>query len=200
MARRSEHSRDEIHAMALEAAERIVAAEGYSGLSARKVAAAIGYTVGTLYLVFENLDDLALQVNARTLDTLYERMVAQLEDCGSPPDCLQRLGQAYVRFATGNANRWSMIYELSLASDRALPDYYRDKVQRALALVEQALAPLMTGQSDDQIARAARALWGGVHGICILALTDRLDVTGPESVEELSTVLVRNFVAGLTQG
>jgi len=199
MARRSEHSRDEIHTMALEAAERIVAAEGYGGLNARKVAAAIGYTVGTLYLVFENLDDLALQVNARTLDTLYERMVARLEDCNSPPDCLQRLGQAYVRFATGNANRWSMIYEISLASDRALPDYYRDKVQRALALVEQALAPLMTGKSDHEIALAARALWGGVHGICILALTDRLDVTGPESVEELSTVLVRNFVAGLTQ-
>jgi AcrR family transcriptional regulator len=200
MARRSEHSRDEIHAMALEAAERIVAAEGYGGLNARKVAAAIGYTVGTLYLVFENLDDLALQVNARTLDILYERMVAQLEDCSSPPDCLQRLGQAYVRFATENANRWSMIYELSLASDRALPDYYRDKVQRALALVEQALAPLMTGKPGNEIARAARALWGGVHGICILALTDRLDVTDPESVEELSTILVRNFVAGLTRG
>jgi hypothetical protein len=58
----------------------------------------------------------------------------------------------------------------------------------------------MTGKPGNEIARAARALWGGVHGICILALTDRLDVTDPESVEELSTILVRNFVAGLTRG
>jgi AcrR family transcriptional regulator len=200
MARRSEHSREELHAMVLEAAERIVVAEGYRGLNARKVAAAIGYTVGTLYLVFENLDDLALQVNARTLDALYARMVAQLEDCHSAPDCLQRLGQAYVRFATEHANRWSMIYELSLASDHTLPDYYRDKVQRALSLVEQALTPLMNGKPRSEIAQAARALWGGVHGICILALTNRLDVAGTESVEALSTILVRNFVAGLTQG
>ena len=47
-----------------EGAERIVAEHGHSGLSARKVASAIGYTVGTLYLVFDNLDDLVLQVRA----------------------------------------------------------------------------------------------------------------------------------------
>lgn len=71
MARRSDHSRDELREMALTAAEQIVLENGYESLSARKVASAIGYTVGTLYLVFENLDDLVLQVNARTLDRLH---------------------------------------------------------------------------------------------------------------------------------
>ena len=52
MARRSDHSREELREMAITAAEQIVVEQGYEGLSARKVAAAIGYTVGTLYLVF----------------------------------------------------------------------------------------------------------------------------------------------------
>ncbi|MFC1797586.1 helix-turn-helix domain-containing protein [Pseudomonadota bacterium] len=45
---------------------------GYEGLSARKVAAAIGYTVGTLYLVFENLDDLSQAEHAVLLSVARE--------------------------------------------------------------------------------------------------------------------------------
>ena len=58
MARRSDHSREELREMALAATEEIIDQQGLAGLTARKVAAGIGYTVGTLYLVFRNLDDL----------------------------------------------------------------------------------------------------------------------------------------------
>ena len=76
MARRSDHSREEIKEMALVAAEKMILANGKDGLSARKVAQEIGYTVGTLYLVFKNLDELILHVNGRTLDRLFEKMTA----------------------------------------------------------------------------------------------------------------------------
>ena len=74
MARRYDHSREEIRTMALEAAEKIVVEQGHKGLTARKVMRDIGYAVGTLYLIFENLDDLILHLNVRTLDRLYRRM------------------------------------------------------------------------------------------------------------------------------
>ena len=74
MARRSDHSREEIKELALNATEEIVAEAGFQALSARKVASAIGYTVGTIYLVFKNLDDLIMQVNARTLETLFKEV------------------------------------------------------------------------------------------------------------------------------
>ncbi len=76
MARRSDHSREEIKELALNATEEIVAEAGFQALSARKVASAIGYTVGTIYLVFKNLDDLIMQVNARTLETLFKEVSA----------------------------------------------------------------------------------------------------------------------------
>ena len=74
MGRRSEHSRDQIAGMALEAASRLVQAHGLSGLSARRIAAEIGYTPGTLYLVFRNLDELILHLNGTTLDALFQRL------------------------------------------------------------------------------------------------------------------------------
>ena len=73
--RRSDHTRAEIRSMAVDAAEVLVVREGYGGLTARKVAAQIGYTVGTLYLVFQNLDEL---VGATPEERLDEPCLAHL--------------------------------------------------------------------------------------------------------------------------
>src|SRR5512143_1537196 len=111
MARRSDHSREEIRQMALEAAEAIVAAEGYKGLSTRKVASAIGYTVGTLYLVFESQEDLVLQLNVRTIDALYEWLRARRGNATAPRDNLLALADAYIAYAEAETARWNLLFE-----------------------------------------------------------------------------------------
>ena len=72
MARRADHTREELHRMALDAAREIVDAEGLRGIKARKIMDKIGYTVGTLYQLFDDLDDLIVHMNTETLDALYE--------------------------------------------------------------------------------------------------------------------------------
>ena len=57
--------------MAMTAARDIVRQEGLRALTARNLATAIGYSPGTLYNLFEGLDELAMQVNASTLDALH---------------------------------------------------------------------------------------------------------------------------------
>ena len=198
MARRSDHSRDEIKEMALAAAERIVFDEGQAGLSARKVAAAIGYTVGTLYLVFENLDDLVLQVNGRTLDRLDDRMREVQREERDPERLLVALGHAYIRFADEQRHLWQMIFESRFPEGRGMPPWFGEKVGRMFALVEESLAPLAQQRSKKEIAQAARALWGGIHGICILAITGKLDVAGVASAHGLAESLVTNYLQGFT--
>ena len=56
MGRRNDHSREEIRQMALDAGTELLQQHGVAAVSARKVASRINYTVGTLYLVFENLE------------------------------------------------------------------------------------------------------------------------------------------------
>jgi AcrR family transcriptional regulator len=198
MARRSDHSRDELREMALSAAEQIVVEQGYDGLSARKVAAAIGYTVGTLYLVFENLDDLILQVNARTLDRLHTQMSESQGNSGDARDYLLHLGQAYIRFADDDPHRWEMVFKHRLSENRVLPAWYQDKITRMFALVEKGLEPLAKQRPQQEITQAAAALWGGVHGICILALTNKLGIAGVDSVQELTQSLISNYLEGFT--
>ena len=196
MARRSDHSRDQIHEMALSATERIVGEQGYQGLSARKVAGAIGYTVGTLYLVFDNLDDLILQVNGRTLDRLYARMVQEQAKQKQAKERLLQLGHSYIQFACEEPHTWQMIFEHRLTGEREIPGWFQLKVARMFALVETGLEPLAAQHSPGEIALAARALWSGVHGVCILAVSDKLDVVGVESVQNLTDLLVGNFLKG----
>ena len=196
MARRSDHSRDEIREMAIQAAERIVSLEGYPGLSARKVAAEIGYTVGTLYLVFTNLEDLIFQVNGRTLDALHTRMAAATKECGTPYDCVSALAHAYLDYALEHPKRWGMVYEHVLPEGEEIPATYQAKVARLFELVEQAVAPLAQRHPRREVAQAARVLWGGVHGISLLKLTRKLDVAGEDSPYELVDVLIRRFLQG----
>ncbi len=184
--------------MALAAAEKIVLKQGYSGLSARKVARAIGYTVGTLYLVFDNLDDLILQANGRTLDRLHAQMVKDQRQYQGTRERLLQLGQTYIRFADEDPHRWEMIFEHRFPEGQERPEWFQQKVARMFSLVETGLEPLAEHHSTQEIAQAARALWGGVHGICILAITHKLDVAGVDSVHDLIQSLMDNYLRGFT--
>lgn len=196
MARRSDHSRDEIREMALAAAENIVRAQGPKGFSARRVASAMGYTVGTLYLVFDNLDDLILQVNGRTLDRLHARMVKEQAQYEQATERLLRLGHSYIQFANEEPHCWEMIFEHRLPEGQETPEWFQIKVARMFALVETGLEPLAGHHPPAETAQAARALWSGVHGICILANSNRLDVAGVDSVQDLTHFLMDNFLKG----
>ncbi len=77
MARRSDHSREQLADMALAAAAALAERDGLRGVTARGIAREIGYTVGTLYNVFDNLDDLLRHMNAATMDALYEHVTAE---------------------------------------------------------------------------------------------------------------------------
>ena len=197
MARRSEHSKEEIRDMALAAAQDIVKAEGLAGLSARKIAKRIGYTVGTLYLVFKNQDDLILTINARTLDALAAKMQDALQKCRQPRTCIVAMGRAYVDYASDNPQLWSMVFEHRLPPGEEVPPWFAVKVNKLFQLVEQQLTPLLENHSEKKIDLASRALWCGVHGICSLAVTGKLEINDAESINALTDSLINNYLAGL---
>ena len=195
MARRSDHSRAEIKSMALKAADRILVEQGLRGLSTRKVAAAIGYTVGSLYLVFENLEDLLLQLNVRTLESLYQRLQQIVQGCDQPRHCLQQLAVEYIDFAQDNHSRWSAIFERQ--RQQHVPAWYQEKISSMFELIEQQFHRLLPEADAKSSADNARAYWCAVHGVCMLALTGRLGIASSRSAQHITDVLIGNFLDGL---
>lgn len=198
MARRSEHTQEEIRAMVLKAAETIVVEEGFAELKVRKIAMDIGYTVGSIYMVFDNMADLIIHVKGGTLDDLTEQLKKAITDEGAE-QAIQKLAKAYLNFATQNFNRWWMIFDHQAAGNDPIPEWYQHKVDIIFALVESQFIRLAADQNNLQRRVAARTLWSGVHGICTLSLTGKLDLLGGDNIENSVDLLVDSFIKGWTQ-
>lgn len=196
MARRSDHSREEIKEMALDAAATILEEQGLKKLTARNVAADIGYTVGTLYLVFTNLDDLVLHLNGRTLDEMYDWLQQRHDPGATPQQQLQALSNAYIDYASTHTARWNLLFESIAGEDDNLPDWYLQHLGKLFGQIESALTPLAQSQGQDAIVQAARVLWAGVHGICTLKIRHRLELAGGQSTQQMAAMLINNFLNG----
>ncbi|MGR8979941.1 MAG: TetR/AcrR family transcriptional regulator [Gammaproteobacteria bacterium] len=194
MARRSEHSLEQIKEMILKAAESIVIEEGYAALTMRKIAMEIGYTVGSIYMVFSSMSDLVMHVNAGTLDEIASLLRPDPDK--SAEHNIEELAKIYLCYASSHYNRWSMIFEHRLGKTDEVPDWYRQKIEEVFREFEAQFEKLAPSYPDDEIKRVARALWGGIHGICFLSLSGKLDIVGIADVEASVVLLVRNFVFG----
>ena len=195
MARRSEHSQEQIKEMVLKAAEIIVTEEGASALTVRKIALEIGYTVGTIYMVFANMPDLLMHLKGRTLD-LLSKQLSEIPATGSVELQIRALALSYYQFAVANFNHWSIIFEPVLSEQTPLPDWYQAKVTQIFAPIEVLFQQLRPEYSAEKAALAARSLWCGVHGICTLSLQGSLSRAGLADTETAVGILVDNFIQG----
>ena len=194
MAKRSEHSLEELKALVLKAAETIVIEEGFSALKMRRIAMDIGYTVGSIYMVFKNMADLIMHINAKTLDAIAAEL-KQVQDCNIEPS-IETLAIAYLGYANQNFNRWRNVFENSFSAETKTPDWYQEKFDNVFALVYERFAKFKPELAEGHRKRAARALWCGIHGICVLSLKGELDKTDINDVEETIVLLVRSFMQG----
>ena len=198
MARRSEHSQEEIKEMVLKAAENIVIEEGFAELKVRKIAMEIGYTVGSIYMVFDNMADLIMHVKARTLDDIAKQL-GQLANGKNAEKNIEQLAKTYLLYAEQNFNRWNMIFEHRMSEDEVVPAWYQQKIDHVFSVVELQFKNLSTTHTEEQSQQATRALWSGIHGICTLSLTGKLDLVGVKNVENTVVLLVDSFIKGWKQ-
>ncbi|UTW54802.1 TetR/AcrR family transcriptional regulator [Kordiimonas sp. SCSIO 12610] len=196
MGRRSDHSRKDLLNLALNAAEKIVEKQGTKGLTARKVASEIGYSVGTIYNLFDNLDDLNLHIKARTLDAMYE-FVKDVPLGNHVESDFQALNKAYFEFLRQNPKTLGTILDRLDSNGKPLPDWYLEKVAKPFSVVENALAPLFHSKDREKLEYAARTLWCGVHGIATLELDNPADFIGQTTAEEMALYLIETFLKGL---
>src|SRR5215467_8175069 len=188
------------------AAERAIEQQGLATLRARALAQEVGCAVGAIYNVVEDLDDLVLLVNARTLAALERDLIAA-DHADAPPAQganaaiarLVRMAIAYLDFAAAHTPRWRMLFEHRMPAGREVPAWYREQQQRLFAYVEELLLELQAQESRVRRALLARSLFSAVHGLVVLGLEEKLQ-TLPlpvlrEQVRFVVTAIGRGMVA-----
>ena len=195
MGRRSTHTPEQLRQLILDAAQSIIETNGLAGLSAREIARRISYSPGTLYNSFENLDDLILTIEGRLLDGLVETLSALPQE-GTPCEQVHRVANAYLSFAAHNPKLWSLISEHRVPGAQGVPASYRQKLEALVGMVEDALRPLAGERADEDIRRAALALWAGMHAIASLSAADKLSIIATGDAGALMDDLVGTYLDG----
>jgi AcrR family transcriptional regulator len=183
----------------LDAAQEIIEAQGLAGLSAREIARRIGYSPGTIYNIFTNLDDVVLNVEARVLDALDARLsgLQEGEDAAGAEGRLIRIAHAYLAFTQERPRLWNLLFEHHMPAGSELPAWYQQKLEQLMGQIERALGPHFPPGKEADCKRAARVLWAGVHGITSLSTADKLSVVTTETAGRLIDDLVGTYLAGL---
>lgn len=194
MARRKDHTRDELREMSIDVASRIIEEQGLRKLSIRNIAGAIGYSSGTLYQVFRNLDALIIEVHVRTLDDLYIALAA-IKHRSDPGDTLLELAHCYSNFARSNKNRWNALFEHALPLGEDLPEHYDQAVRKLIGLAANILEPLVGEGRTVEAQHEAHVLWASLYGIVSLETSNKLSRF--EKPETFVASLVENYITGL---
>ncbi|WP_198956249.1 TetR/AcrR family transcriptional regulator [Archangium sp. Cb G35] len=195
---RKERQRAELRERILKAAREMVVREGFAALSMRKLAEAIEYAPATLYLHFENREEIARELSVRGFQQLLEYLApaGQVEE---PMERLTAAARAYVRFGLEQPETYRLIFMEDPKLTTALFGEGQDDAgARAFAFLVQPLEELKSAgrlAEDADTRQLAEVFWAGVHGIVSLKITCA-GFQGTEA-DVLASTLVTTFFHGL---
>ena len=193
MARRSDHTREELTEMALESARAIVVENGVSALSGRKITARMGYTVGTLYQLFDNMDELVCTMNARTLRALYKRCLEN-SATGSVADRLRAFGMTFVTFVENHSNEWEAVMSYRYGERHVFTEEYEAQIRELFGLMREATGQFYSETEIDEHSADMAVLWASLTGILSVAVSERQ--VGGLTLEQMLDRLIQMYLSG----
>ena len=193
--------RDRLRDALVAAAEDTIAKGGLGEMRARDLAEKAGCAVGAIYNAVEDLDQLVLLVNVRTLAALeHDLTTAQTGEGADTVDSaiaqLVRLALAYLAFATANGPRWRALFDHRMPG-REVPEWYRNEQHRLFRQVEEPLRILQPHATPKRRALLARSLFSAVHGLIRLGLEEKLQAIPVTTIREQLTFIITAVGRGM---
>ena len=189
-------NRADLRKRLIDAAEGRIATQGLKGLKARDVTADAGCALGALYNAVQDLDQLVILVNSRTLARLGDALRKAVCEDATPTEKMQALGRAYVDFALNHTRLWSAIFFHRLPEGVEFPDWYKTE---HVVLIEQLIEPLAEMRPDlapKALRLRAQTLFASVHGVVQLSLHGRFVGTPIESLASEVHALIEAMSRG----
>ena len=189
MARRKDHTREELKQLAIQCGRELVIESGPSALTARNVAKAIGYAPGTVYNVFETIENLISEINCQTLRDFAETISEIRGKSSSPSDQLEKICCAYLETQKQQRSLWMLIFTMPSAEETPA---YTEAVHQIFDQVTETILPLSNDQNTAR--KDAKIIWSTLHGICLLQQNDKLDIAETDSAQSLIEHFLKLFL------
>ncbi|MEM9267608.1 MAG: TetR/AcrR family transcriptional regulator [Pseudomonadota bacterium] len=174
-----------------------IEADGLKSLRARDLAKDVGCSLGAIYNVFRDLDDLLFHANAQTLRDLGRALaeVSEKVPDQSPENRLIALADGYLAFCQERPRRWNALFTQRIAPGQALPDWYHAVLVDLIARIAEPIEELFPNLPPKQHRELAEGLFAAAHGVISLGLQSAFFTTDPSRIRAMNAHLIRAFAA-----
>ena len=201
---RRQREKEELRQLILDGAAQVLAEHGYDKLSIRKVAEAIEYSPGTIYLYYRDKDELMLALHRKVFARKVERL-APLMNIEDPVERIMAMGRVYVQNAIEFPDDYYLMFVTRAPMEAlACQDEEWHIGQTGFELLVQTIQEGIDKgafRKEISVHGTALMLWSMVHGLSMLYLSDRIDVvqkmTNDNAAEEMFEQIEAVLKSGL---
>ena len=210
IAERREREKQELRDKILTAAEKMFREEGFEKTTLRKIAKAIEYSVGTIYLYFKNKDEILFALHEEGFN-LLNNALAPSAKIDHPVQRLRDMGTRYMEFAVTHKEYYDLMFvqpaPMNIIEEKwdgeAIETLQHAKWTTAMKsfgmLYETVKACIDQGYfklTDYNV--AAFSIWSMVHGMATLAVCDRLgnmfpQITADYLIDQSLNTMIEKF-------
>lgn len=175
IAERKEREKREMRERILDAAMKLFVQEGFEKTSIRKIANAIEYSPGTIYLYFKDKTELFFDLHTLAFQRFGEEF-SKANFISDPYERLVFLGKVYMDFALKNPEYYDLMFILRAPMREQEEDENWEMGKLSFDILEatckEAIEAGKIKGTDHRI--VAYNMWAQVHGLCALATRDRM--------------------------
>jgi AcrR family transcriptional regulator len=174
IAERRERQRAERYELILAAARELAEAEGWDAVTTRRLAGLIDHSQPVLYSHFKGKADIMAAVATRGFEELATRLRMETTNVTGAPDVLRNFCSAYLDFARSRP----IVYEAMFV----LPTKIKFASEETPTALRAAFAEFVAvlGRDRHEPEFLAEVLWSALHGMVVLAQSERIPATGAE--------------------
>jgi AcrR family transcriptional regulator len=162
----------------LDTTRHLLVTEGYSNLSMRKIADAIGYSATSIYLYFDSKDALLHALIHEGMMRLHDELGEAAEMFPEDPfRRLRALCRRFVTFGLENPEYYEIMFQLH---PERMERYPPEKYRQARSNLDYFVRALKEGGKEDLFdvedpTVLASTMWASLHGTVSLLLAERVD-------------------------
>jgi AcrR family transcriptional regulator len=195
---RRDRDRQEMRKLIVDAATQILLDEGIDQVSIRRIADRIEYSPGTIYLYFEDKDDILYESHLDAFSAFLdaENTVLGIQD---PLERLHALGRVYVDFALNNPRKYDLMFLVPVPRIQNKEKYDWSVSIRTYqvlrTIVEECIAQGCIKPNHPDV--VSMQIWSTVHGLASLIIRERIPMIDKELLSRMVNPVLDYLYAAL---
>lgn len=199
MASKAENRRNTLRDKLIDIAHTQIEAQGAGSIKARPLAQEAKCSVGAIYNVFDDLQDIVIAVNGRTFAALGEHLAAALADKTEmpPTERLIAMSYAYLDYASHHPRLWRALFDVRMSTDMDVPEWYLGELARLFGYIDGPVRECFPSLGNADVGLMTRALFSSVHGIVLLGLENRISGVPRDEIRRMIALVLRSSTGNI---